>query len=190
MNTIYSLVWNSAKQAWVVASELANPKGAIPLKAKISLVGQVVALSLAVSHPALAVVTTVTAGQTSTGVVVNNGDILNVMNGGTAESSKINGSGVINLNQVSQATGTVITGTSSAVTNMVVVDGSSATNTVANSSKIVSRGTTNATTLNNSILTVNGAVGAANNTTVNKGSSLQVGPAAKASGQRCCWSSE
>ncbi|SRY20180.1 autotransporter adhesin AIDA-I [Escherichia coli] len=119
MNRAYSIVWNSSRQAWVVASELARGHGFVLAKNTLlvltvaSTVGNAFAQNVSSGVVSNGVVSSgetqvvYSNGQTSN-ATVNSGGIQNVNNGGKTTSTKVNSSGAQNVGNSGTAISTIV----------------------------------------------------------------------------------
>ncbi len=119
MNKAYSIVWNSSRQAWVVASELARGHGFVLAKNTLlvltvaSTVGNAFAQNVSSGVVSNGVVSSgetqvvYSNGQTSN-ATVNSGGIQNVNNGGKTTSTTVNSSGAQNVGNSGTAISTIV----------------------------------------------------------------------------------
>ncbi|EIS3328447.1 autotransporter adhesin AIDA-I [Escherichia coli] len=119
MNKAYSIVWNSSRQAWVVASELARGHGFVLAKNTLlvltvaSAVGNAFAQNVSSGVVSNGVVSSgetqvvYSNGQTSN-ATVNSGGIQNVNNGGKTTSTTVNSSGAQNVGNSGTAISTIV----------------------------------------------------------------------------------
>ncbi|ELX1753265.1 autotransporter adhesin AIDA-I [Escherichia coli] len=119
MNRTYSIVWNSSRQAWVVASELARGHGFVLAKKTLlvltvaSTIGNAFAQNVSSGVVSNGVVSSgetqvvYSNGQTSN-ATVNSGGIQNVNNGGKTTSTKVNSSGAQNVGNSGTAISTIV----------------------------------------------------------------------------------
>ncbi|HCP8631146.1 TPA: autotransporter adhesin AIDA-I [Escherichia coli] len=119
MNRTYSIVWNSSRQAWVVASELARGHGFVLAKKTLlvltvaSTIGNAFAQNVSSGVVSNGVVSSgetqvvYSNGQTSN-ATVNSGGIQNINNGGKTTSTKVNSSGAQNVGNSGTAISTIV----------------------------------------------------------------------------------
>ncbi|EEW1721698.1 autotransporter adhesin AIDA-I [Escherichia coli] len=119
MNKAYSIVWNSSRQAWVVASELARGHGFVLAKNTLlvltvaSAVGNAFAQNVSSGVVSNGVVSSgetqvvYSNGQTSN-ATVNSGGIQNINNGGKTTSTTVNSSGAQNVGNSGTAISTIV----------------------------------------------------------------------------------
>ncbi|EFN4892468.1 autotransporter adhesin AIDA-I [Escherichia coli] len=119
MNKAYSIVWNSSRLAWVVASELARGHGFVLAKNTLlvltvaSTVGNAFAQNVSSGVVSNGVVSSgetqvvYSNGQTSN-ATVNSGGIQNVNNGGKTTSTTVNSSGAQNVGNSGTAISTIV----------------------------------------------------------------------------------
>lgn len=119
MNKAYSVVWNHARQTWIVVSELSRCHGVVLAKktiltlAVVSTIGNSFAKNISsgvvigefVSSGEVQVV--YSSGQTSN-ATVNSGGIQNVNNGGKTTSTTIESSGAQNVGISGTAISTIV----------------------------------------------------------------------------------
>ncbi|MGD2630038.1 autotransporter adhesin AIDA-I, partial [Escherichia coli] len=118
-NKAYSIVWNSSRQAWVVASELARGHGFVLAKNTLlvltvaSAVGNAFAQNVSSGVVSNGVVSSgetqvvYSNGQTSN-ATVNSGGIQNINNGGKTTSTTVNSSGAQNVGNSGTAISTIV----------------------------------------------------------------------------------
>ena len=165
MNKAYRIVWNAARQAWVVASEHAGSGGRPPLSVR-NVTGALLLLGVTGASTAATYNNTVVSGyhvsqtlysgDTANGVTVTDTADQNISSGASATSTTVTAAGSQSVFSGGSATSTVVSGKKS---HQYVNDGGFASGTIVSNSagQLINFG------------------GSAASTTLNSGGTLQMG---------------